>query len=135
MCVSVYVLSHVRLFATPWTVACQASLSMGIHQAIYWSGWPFPSPGDLPNPGMEPRSSALQADSLVSDSPGKSLYLCVYVCVCVHTGTYTHFIFRSDQISHSAVFDSLRPHEAQHARPPCPSPTTGVHPDSRPLSQ
>ena len=89
MCVSVYVLSHVRLFATPWTVACQASMSMGIHQAIDWSGWPFPSPGDLPNPGMEPRSSALQADSLVSDSPGKSLYVCVYVCVCTHRHIHT----------------------------------------------
>ena len=42
---------------------------------------------------------------------------------------------RSDQISHSVMSDSLRPHELQHARPPCPSPTPGVHPDSRPSSQ
>ena len=88
-----YLVSCVQLFATPWTVACQASLSMEIHQAIYWSGLPFPSPGDLPNPGIDPRSSALQADSLVSDSPGKSLYLCVYVCVYTHT--YAHFIIVS----------------------------------------
>ena len=46
-----------------------------------------------------------------------------------------HYCLRSDQISHSAVSNSLRPHESQHARPPCPSPTPGVHSDSRPSSQ
>ena len=45
-------LSHVRLFATPWTVACPAPLSMGFSRQEYWSGLPFPSPGDLPNPGL-----------------------------------------------------------------------------------
>ena len=45
----------------PWTVACQAPLSMGFFQQEYWSGLPFPSPGDLPDPGIEPRSPALQA--------------------------------------------------------------------------
>ena len=49
---------------TPWTVACQAPLSMGILQAGIWSGWPSASPGDLSDPGIEPRSPALQADSL-----------------------------------------------------------------------
>ena len=49
--------------ATPWTVACQAPLSMGFSSQDYWSGLPFPSPGDLPNPGIEPRSPALQAKS------------------------------------------------------------------------
>ena len=58
------VLSHVQLFATPWTTACQAPLSMGFFRQKYWIGLPFPSPGDLPNPGIEPRSPALQADSL-----------------------------------------------------------------------
>ena len=65
------VLSHVRLFATPWTVAHQAPLSMGFSRQEYWSGLPFPSPGDLPNPGIEPRSPALQADTLTSEPPGK----------------------------------------------------------------
>ena len=65
-------LSHVRLFATPWTVAYQASQSMGFSRQEYWSGLPFPSPGDLPNPGIEPRSPALQADALPSEPPGKS---------------------------------------------------------------
>ena len=47
--------------AIPWTVACQAPLSMGFSRREYWSGLPFPSPGDLPDPGLEPTSSALQA--------------------------------------------------------------------------
>ena len=64
-------LSHVRLFATPWTVARQAPLSMGFSRQEYWSGLPFPSPGDLPNPGIEPRSPTLEADALTSGSPGK----------------------------------------------------------------
>ena len=51
--------SPVRLFVTPWTVARQAPLSMGFSGQEYWSGLPFPSPGDLPNPGIEPRSPAL----------------------------------------------------------------------------
>ena len=56
-----------------WTVARQASLSMGFSRQEYWSGLPFPSPGDLPNPGVKPRSPALQADALTSEPPGKSL--------------------------------------------------------------
>ena len=66
----VKLLSRVRLFATPWTVACQAPPSMGFSRQEYWSGLPFPSTGDLPNPGIEPRSPALQADSLPSEPPG-----------------------------------------------------------------
>ena len=56
-------LSRVQLFVTPWTVAYQASPSMGFSRQEYWSGLPFPSPGDLPHPGIEPRSPALQADA------------------------------------------------------------------------
>ena len=62
-------LSRVRLFATPWTVAHQAPRSMKFSRQEYWSGLPFSSPGDLPDPGIEPRSPALQADSLPSESP------------------------------------------------------------------
>jgi len=51
-------------FATPWTVACQSPLSMGFHRQDYWSGLPFPSSGDLPDPGIEPVSPAWHADSL-----------------------------------------------------------------------
>ena len=64
-------LSHVRLFVTPWTAALQAPLSMGILQARILEWVAMPSPGDLPNPGIKPRSPALQADSLPSESPGK----------------------------------------------------------------
>ena len=52
---------------TPWTVAHQAPLPMGFSRQEYWSGLPFPSPGDLPDPGIEPRSPALQADSLPTE--------------------------------------------------------------------
>ena len=52
-------LSRVQLLATPWTVAHQAPLSMGFSRQEYWSGLPLPSPGDLPDPGIEPRSPAL----------------------------------------------------------------------------
>ena len=63
--------SEVWLFATSWTVAYQAPPSMGFSRQEFWSGLPFPSPGDLPNPGIEPRSPALQADALLSEPPGK----------------------------------------------------------------
>ena len=65
-------LSCVRLFVTPWTVACQAPMSTGYSRQEYWCGLPFPSPGDLPNPGIEPRSPALQADSLLFEPPGQT---------------------------------------------------------------
>ena len=65
-------LSRVRLFATPWTVAYQASLSMEFSRQEYCSGLPFPSPGDLPDPETEPKSPALLADTLPSEPPGKS---------------------------------------------------------------
>ena len=64
-------LSRVRLFAIPWIVAYQAPPSMGFSRQEYWSGLPFPSPGDLPNPGIEPGSPALEADALTSQPPGK----------------------------------------------------------------
>ena len=67
------VLSQVRLFGTPRTEARQAPLSMGVSRPEYWSGWPFPSPGDLSNPGIEPRSPTLQPDSLPSEPPGKPM--------------------------------------------------------------
>ena len=63
--------SHVLLFVTPWTVASQAPLSMGFSRQEYWSGLPFPALGDLPDPGMEPGSPALWADSLPSEPHGK----------------------------------------------------------------
>ena len=72
--VKVNSLSRVRLLATPWTVACQAPLSMELSRQEYWTGLPFPSPGDLPNLGTEPTSLSFlhwQADSLPLATPGK----------------------------------------------------------------
>ena len=66
-------LSRVPLFATPWTVAYQAPLSMEFSRQEYWSGLPFPSPGNLPHPGIEAGSPTLQADALPSNPPGKPL--------------------------------------------------------------
>ena len=67
----VRLLSRVRLIATPWTVAYQAPPSIGFSRQEYWSGVPFPSLGDLPDPGIEPGSPAFQADALTSAPPGK----------------------------------------------------------------
>ena len=64
-------LSHVQLFETPWAVAHQALLSLGFPRQQYWRGLPFPPTGDLPDPGIEPGSPALRADSLPSEPPGK----------------------------------------------------------------
>ena len=67
-------LSRVQLFVIPWTVAYQAPSSMGFSRQEYWSGLPFPSPGDLPHPGIKPRSPALRADALTSEPPGKKAH-------------------------------------------------------------
>ena len=72
MKVKVKQLSCVRLFVTPWTIAYHAPPSMGFSRQEYWSGLPFPSPGDLLNPGIKPGSPALQADTLPSEPPGKT---------------------------------------------------------------
>ena len=69
--VKVKSLSHVRLFATLWTVAYQAPQSMEFSRQEYRSGLPFPSPGDLPDAGIESRSPTLQADTLPFEPPGK----------------------------------------------------------------
>ena len=64
-------LSHVQLFVTPWTVASRLLCPWEFSRQEYWSGLPCPPPGDLPNPGIEPRSPELQADSLPSEPPEK----------------------------------------------------------------
>ena len=98
----VEMLSRVRLFAIPWTVAYQVPPSMEFSRQEYWMGLPFPSPGDLPNPGIEPRSPSVQADALPAEPPGKPLTyavkfkeyiicmcLCVYMCMCVCVCVFT----------------------------------------------
>ena len=82
MCHEVKWLSRVRLFATPWTVAYQTPLSMGFSRQEYWSGVPLPSPGDLPSPGIKPRSPVLEADALSSEPPGKPLVSAIDLLLC-----------------------------------------------------
>ena len=69
------VLSHVQFFATPWTVAHQAPLSMGFSRQEYWSGLPWPPPGDLPDPGIELTSPALAGGFFITEPPGKPFLL------------------------------------------------------------
>ena len=88
--------------ASPWTVAHQASLSMGFPRQEYWSGLPFPSPRNLPDSRIKPMSPAL-AGGFFTTEPSREPQ------------------FSSVQFSCSVVSDSLRPHESQHTRHPCPS--------------
>ena len=79
-------LSCVQRYVTPWTVAYQAPPSMGFSRRDYWSGLLFPSPGDLPDPGIKPGSPALQGDSLPFEPPGKIIHVLVAIqwnIVCV----------------------------------------------------
>ena len=105
---------------TPCTVAGQAPLSMGFLRKEYWSSLPFPTPGEFPDPEIESVSlvsPALASRFFTTEPPGNSM---------ANT---------SVQISLSVMSDSLQPHELQHARTPCPSPTPRVHSDSRPSGQ
>ena len=72
-------------FATPWTIDCQAPLSMGFPRHEYWSGLPFPSPGDLPTPGIKPPSTALAGGFFTTEPSGKPFQLKVFLnflCFC-----------------------------------------------------
>ena len=76
-------LSHIQVFATPWTVAHQAPLSMGFSKQKYWSGWPLPSPEDLPNPEIEPTF-------LVSPALAGRFFITSATCEATHTHTHTY---------------------------------------------
>ena len=95
-------LGRVQLFVTPWTLACQAPLSVGFSRQEYWSGQPFPSPDDLSHLGIESGSPALQADSLPIEPPGKPYYNICAVLSC------------------SVVSSSWRPHGLQLGGLLCP---------------
>ena len=77
-------LSCIQLFATLWTIARQASLSIGFSRQEYWSELPFPSPGDLPNPGLEPTSPALADRFFTTEPPRKPQF------ECADTSNWTH---------------------------------------------
>ena len=84
-------LSRVRLLAILWTVAYQAPPSMGFSRREYWSGLPFPIPGNLPDPGIEPGSPTLQVDALISEPPGKQNYTKkIFMTQINHDGVITH---------------------------------------------
>ena len=95
MKVKVKLLSRVRLFVTPWTIAYQAPPSMGFSRQECWSGLSFPSPGDLPDPGIEPGSPALQADALLSEPPGKPPFSKNNLGELFVTSLRPHMAFRS----------------------------------------
>ena len=92
MKVKVKSLIRVWFFATPWTVAYQAPLSMGFSRQECWSGLPFTSPGDLPNPGIKPGPPVLQADALPSEPPGKPSKFHIYALIyCAGIFFLTYF--------------------------------------------
>ena len=100
--VVVKLLSRVWVIVTPWTIVCQGPLSMELSRQEFWSGLPFCSLGDLPDPGIKPGFPALQTDSLPSEPPGKpqkSIY------------ALWAFIFSVSQSHLSHFFDSLRSHD------------------------
>ena len=100
MCIYI---SCIWLFATPWIVGWQASLSMEFSRQEYWSGLLVPSPGDLPDTGLEPRSPALQADSLPSE-PHLSLYMYYYI-----TFLSTYYIFVHQHLDQHHPFFLAKP--------------------------
>ena len=110
-------LSRVRLFATPWTVAYQAPLSMRFSRQGYWNGLPFPSPGDLPNPGIEPKCPALQADSLPTKLQGNIVTIRWFIngkrFKCMF---YIHIV----SVSHSVMLTLCDPMD-------CSLPDSSVH--------
>ena len=108
-------------FVTPWTVALQGPLSMGFPRQGYWNKLPFPSPGHLSHPEIETAyfvCLALAGEFFITSTTWE---------------THTHYI--SVQSSSSVVSNSLQPHELQHTRPPCASPTPRVYSNSSPLVQ
>ena len=119
MCLLSY-FHHIWLFATLGTVAHQDPLSVGFSRQ-YWSGW-CPPRGDLPDPGTE--LTSLMSSALAGE----------FFTTSATWEAHQNLSVQSVQFSHSVVSDSLRPHESQHARPPCPSPTPRVHSNSHPSS-
>ena len=84
--------SNFGVSATPWTAAYQAPLSMGFSKQECWSGLPFPSAGDLPDPGIEPGSPTLQEDTLPSEPPGKPVLVCIGTCTIFVIISYLPFM-------------------------------------------
>ena len=90
--------SRVQLFATPLTVACPAPLSKGFHRQTYWSGLPFPSPGDLPGTGIDLWSPAWAGRFFTTEPPGKSIFF-----PCIHTNLFTSLLLSIYMSVHLAL--------------------------------
>ena len=99
-------LLHVWLFAIPWTVAHQAPLSMEFSRQEYWSGFPLHFPGNLPDPGIEPRSPALQEYSLPFEPPGKPLLISKINFKQIFLNIYAKNILK-DHFNNSVEFISV----------------------------
>ena len=99
--------SCVLLFVTPWTVAYQAPPSMGFSSQECWSGLPFPSQGDLPDPGIEPRSPALQADALLSEPPGKPTQYVRITFICLFWNSCSNFLRSSFFLIEGQLLDNV----------------------------
>ena len=95
--------------STPWTVAHPAPPPMDFSRQEYWSGLPFPSPGDLPNPGIEPRSPALRADALTSEPPGKQRKLRAEELMLLNCHVREHSSESLGLQENSSPISSLRP--------------------------
>ena len=126
--------SCVQLFATLWTVACQAPLSTGFSRQECWSGLPCPPPRDFPVPGFEPMSlmsPALASRFFITSATWGAPELLMdsqdYDCRKSVELSWVQF-------SRSVVSNPLWPHGLKHTRPPCPSPTPGVYSNSCPFS-
>ena len=117
MCCCCLVTSLVQLFCHPMDCSLPAFSVHGILRQEYGRELPFPSPGDLPDPGIESKVSCVGRQILYHWATGKP-----------------RVFFSSVQFSRSVVSDSLWPHDSQHTRPPCPLPTPRVHSDSHPSS-
>ena len=107
-------------FVIPWTVACQAPLSMGFSRQEYWSRLPCPPRGDLPNPGIEPRSPALPGGFFTSKPPGKPQSRSLLVIYFIYSSVYmsgNQLILQYHAVSHHdeviTLSSSLRPHQVE----------------------
>ena len=117
----------VFIFATPWTIARQDPLSIGFSRQEYWRGLPFPSPGDLPDPGIKLGSPTLQADSLLSEP------LCMHACMLSHFSCAQLFATQGTTIRQTPLSLGFSRQEYGNGLP-CPSPEYLPDPGIKPTS-
>ena len=129
--VLVSLLRCISLFVTPWTVACQAPLFMGFSRREYWSGLPFPSPGNLPDPGIKSASPALAGGFFTTEPPGKfSSVAQSFPTLCDPMNRSTpglpvhHQLPEFTQTHLHRVSDAIQPsHPLSSPSPPAPNPS------------